>query len=115
MFTGAGAGAGGTGSGGSALFCCGAWIRLVGASSPVEESMIHRRNISKVNKATHGGGNITGSESEYDSTCCGIFVPDIFRYLLVRTHHTTKVPTFEPLSVTSNLNDLLLEKGNFWG
>lgn len=55
MFTGAGAGAGATGSGGSALFCCGAWIRLVGASSPVEGvDDTHRRNIWKVNKAMEG-------------------------------------------------------------
>ena len=85
MFTGAGAGAGATGSGGSALFCCGAWIRLVGASSPVEGvDDTHRRNIWKVEQS-HGGSNITGSESEYDlesASYSQLVVAFLFHFML---------------------------------
>jgi len=58
MFTGAGAGAGATGSGGSALFCCGAWIRLVGASSPVEGVDDTPKEYME-SEQSHGGSNIT--------------------------------------------------------
>lgn len=84
MFTGAGAGAGATGSGGSALFCCGAWIRLVGASSPVE-GVDDTPTEYMESEQSHGGSNITGSESEYDlesASLSQLVVAFLFHFML---------------------------------